>query len=160
MVQGLRLRTPNAGGLGSIPDQGSRSHMLQPRVCTPQLKISHVARKIKDPTCGSQDSAQPNKDTIFNIFFIYIKKKTSQANPEGDRRPHCVPAALHRVISFTLHPPVTLWLPIFHMRKVRPRENRVSGRAETELQASGPTLLGLGRLPEPTCSPSRRLRIW
>ena len=29
MVQWLRLRAPNAGGLGSIPGQGTRSHMLQ-----------------------------------------------------------------------------------------------------------------------------------
>ena len=27
VVQGLRLRAPNAGGLGSIPGQGTRSHM-------------------------------------------------------------------------------------------------------------------------------------
>ena len=30
-VQWLRLRTPNAGGLGPIPGQGTRSHMPQPR---------------------------------------------------------------------------------------------------------------------------------
>ena len=29
MVQGLRLHTLNAGGLGSIPDLGTRSHTLQ-----------------------------------------------------------------------------------------------------------------------------------
>ena len=31
VVQWLRLCTPNAGGLGSIPDQGIRPHMLQLR---------------------------------------------------------------------------------------------------------------------------------
>ena len=31
VVQGLRLHTPNGGGLGLIPGQGTRSH-------TPQLK--------------------------------------------------------------------------------------------------------------------------
>ena len=31
MAQGLRLRAPKAGGLGSIPGQGTRSHMLQLR---------------------------------------------------------------------------------------------------------------------------------
>ena len=30
VVQWLRLRAANAGGLGSIPGQGTRSHMLQP----------------------------------------------------------------------------------------------------------------------------------
>ena len=39
VVQRLRLRTPNAGGPGSIPGQGTRSHMLQ-------LKIPHTTRKI------------------------------------------------------------------------------------------------------------------
>ena len=29
VVQGLRLRVRNAGGLGSIPGQGTRSHVLQ-----------------------------------------------------------------------------------------------------------------------------------
>ena len=29
-VQWLRLLTPNAGDLGSIPGQGTRSHSLQP----------------------------------------------------------------------------------------------------------------------------------
>ena len=39
MVQWLRLHGPSAGGLGSIPGQGTRSHMLQRRVHLPQLKI-------------------------------------------------------------------------------------------------------------------------
>ena len=29
VVQWLRLHAPNAGGLGSIPGQGTKSHMLQ-----------------------------------------------------------------------------------------------------------------------------------
>ena len=33
VVQWLRLHAPNAEGLGSIPDQGTRSHMLQLSVC-------------------------------------------------------------------------------------------------------------------------------
>ena len=37
MVQWLRVQAPNAGGLGLIPDQGTRSHM-------PKLKI-------EDPVC-------------------------------------------------------------------------------------------------------------
>ena len=38
VIQWLRLRTANAGGLGSIPGQGTRSHMLQLRVHMLQLK--------------------------------------------------------------------------------------------------------------------------
>ena len=37
-VQGLRLQAPVAGGLGSIPGQGTRPHR-------PQLKIPHAASK-------------------------------------------------------------------------------------------------------------------
>ena len=45
MDQWLRLLTPNAGGLGSIPSQGTRSHMLQLKVHTSQLKIPHATAK-------------------------------------------------------------------------------------------------------------------
>ena len=38
VVQWLRLHTPNAGGLGLIPVQGTRSHK-------PQLKIPHAVTK-------------------------------------------------------------------------------------------------------------------
>ena len=36
VVLWLRLHTPNAGGLGLIPGQGTRPHMLQLRVHMPQ----------------------------------------------------------------------------------------------------------------------------
>ena len=38
MVQGLRLHVPNAGGPGSIPGQGTWSHMLQQRYHVLQLR--------------------------------------------------------------------------------------------------------------------------
>ena len=44
VVHWLRPHAPNAGALGLIPGQGTRSHMLQ-------LKIRHAAMKIKDPVC-------------------------------------------------------------------------------------------------------------
>ena len=40
VVQWLRLCTPNAGGLGSIPGQGTRSHMAQ-------LKTLHAHQRLK-----------------------------------------------------------------------------------------------------------------
>ena len=40
MVQWLRLHSPNAGGQGSIPHQGTRSH-------TPQVKILNATTKIR-----------------------------------------------------------------------------------------------------------------
>ena len=38
VVQWLIFCPPLAGGLGSIPGQGTRSHMLQPRVHRPKTK--------------------------------------------------------------------------------------------------------------------------
>jgi len=43
--------SPNAGCQGSFPGQATRSHMLQPRLQTPQLKTLHVTTKIKDLEC-------------------------------------------------------------------------------------------------------------
>ena len=45
VVQWLRLCAPNAGGLGSIPGWGTRSHM--------QLKIPHATSKTWCRTCES-----------------------------------------------------------------------------------------------------------
>ena len=47
MIQWLRLRAPNPGGLSSIPGQGTRSHLLQLRVRVPQLRILHVTTKTQ-----------------------------------------------------------------------------------------------------------------
>ena len=47
VVQRLRCHIPNAGGPGSISGQGTRSHMLQLRFCTVQLKILHATVKTQ-----------------------------------------------------------------------------------------------------------------
>ena len=44
MGQWLRLHAPNARGLGVIP--GQKSHMLQLRVCMPQLRPDAAKRNI------------------------------------------------------------------------------------------------------------------
>ena len=44
VFQGLRLCSPNAGALGSVPGQEARSHILQ---------LSLHAATTKDPTCHS-----------------------------------------------------------------------------------------------------------
>ena len=46
VVQWRRLCTPNAGVPGSIPGQGTRSHLLQLRVCMSQLRPD-LANKSK-----------------------------------------------------------------------------------------------------------------
>ena len=60
VVQWLRPRAPNAGGPGSIPAQGTRSHMHA------ITKSSHAATKslhaaTKEPASRNEDPAQPNK---------------------------------------------------------------------------------------------------
>ena len=45
VVQWLGLCAPGTGGPGSIPEQGSGSHMLPLGVYMPQLKILHVTNK-------------------------------------------------------------------------------------------------------------------
>ena len=49
MVQQLKHHALNVGGLGLIPGQGSRSHMLQLEFeCH---KTPHSTEKIEDPAC-------------------------------------------------------------------------------------------------------------
>ena len=55
VVQWLRLHTPNAGGLGLIPGQGTRSHVQQLKILQAATKILHTATKIPHAT------TQPNK---------------------------------------------------------------------------------------------------
>ena len=70
VVLWLRPCTPNAGGPGSIPGQGTRSHMPQPRVRMPQVKI--LPATTKNPAGPNQDPAQPNQ----SIFKNNKNKKT------------------------------------------------------------------------------------
>ena len=58
VIQGLRLLIPNAGGSGWICDQGTKSHILQPR-----LKILHAVTKTQH--------SQINKN---KYFFKRFKK--------------------------------------------------------------------------------------
>ena len=51
VVQWLRLQAPKAGGLSSIPDQGTRFRMPQLRVCMPQLKIPYAVTEVRDAEC-------------------------------------------------------------------------------------------------------------
>ena len=46
VVQWLRINAPNAGDIGSIPGQGTRSHLLQLRVCLLQQKLKTPNRGL------------------------------------------------------------------------------------------------------------------
>ena len=86
MVQWLRLHTSKAGGLGSMPAQGTRYHVLQLRAHMPQTK---------DATRCNQDPGQPKK------------KKVRTRRPRG---PACtVPECRsQRRPSDHVHPPALL----------------------------------------------------
>ena len=47
VVQSLRLRAANSGGLGLMPSQETRSHMPQLKTCM----IPHATTEIKDLEC-------------------------------------------------------------------------------------------------------------
>ena len=51
VVQWLELHIPNAGGLGSIPGQGTRSHVLQLTLCVSQWRPYTL--QLKDSTCSN-----------------------------------------------------------------------------------------------------------
>ena len=61
MVQGLILGAPNAGGLGLIPGQGTRSHMLQLKPPHTATKDPTTATKTEDPTCPKAQHSQIKK---------------------------------------------------------------------------------------------------
>ena len=48
VVQWLTLHAPNAGGLGPITGQGTRSHMLQLEIPSAATKIQHSQKKKKN----------------------------------------------------------------------------------------------------------------
>ena len=56
VVQWLRLHAPNTRGPGSIPGQGTRSHMLQLKILHAAKKILHVATKIPRATTKTRRS--------------------------------------------------------------------------------------------------------
>ena len=77
MVQWLRLQAPRAGDLGSIPGQETIAHMLQLRVCKPQLNslaccnkdlISHGLQ----PRPGTVKKINKNKFVAYAKVFVQI----------------------------------------------------------------------------------------
>ena len=72
MAQWLRLHTPNAGGLSSIPGWRTRSHMLQLSVCMPQLEILHATVMIP---CAPTKTQHTQIKNINEFFFKYMANK-------------------------------------------------------------------------------------
>ena len=74
IVKWLRLCTPNAGGQGPTPGQGTRSHRLQWRAHALQLKIPHATTK-----------------TWFCQINEYLKNKFSVSKPTIFTVPTTIP---------------------------------------------------------------------
>ena len=51
VLQWVRLHASNAGGLGLILGQGTKSHMPQLRACMSEPMIPCAVKEIEDPTC-------------------------------------------------------------------------------------------------------------
>ena len=88
VVQCLRLRAPNAGGLGSILGQGTRSHTLQGRskILCATTKSTHAASE--DPTHCSEDPTlrrrshelRQGSHTVAKIELAYCSQDPSPAS--------------------------------------------------------------------------------
>ena len=63
------LIAPDAGGLGLIPGQGTRSHKPQIRVCMSRLKIAHATLKTEDPPAAKTQCSQVH----FFFFFVHAE---------------------------------------------------------------------------------------
>ena len=89
VVQWLRLQAPNAGGLGSIPGQGTRFHMLQLKILNAATKLINKINMLKKkkkssiPIALNQFSqlclalffCSLGGDTVL-ILFIQLKKNS------------------------------------------------------------------------------------
>ena len=67
VVQWLRLRAPNAGGLGSIPGQGTRSHMPQLKILRATTKTQHSQKNKKKKKKKKNPLKVPERPTDFNV---------------------------------------------------------------------------------------------
>ena len=76
VVQWLTIFTPNAGGPGSIPGQGTRYHVLQLRVHMLKLKILHETMKIEDPECKDGRTEK----TATTRVYCQVPRRPKQAD--------------------------------------------------------------------------------
>ena len=60
MVQWLRLQNPNAGGPGSIPDQGTSSHMLPTETHCSQINKTKTDEGLPPTADQSQKATSLN----------------------------------------------------------------------------------------------------
>ena len=119
MVQWLRLHAPNVGGPGPTFGQGTRFHMLQLRVCMPQLKKknSSVERKTQSKI-PAVTSKQPKQRKI----NIKKRKVLSLINKTHVRQTKDIYAHLWSICgaqSLSLQPLVMFKSFMLPMRKLQ-----------------------------------------
>ena len=83
-VQWLKLHAPNAGGLGSIPGQGTASHMQQLRAFTPPLRIPQTAMRSSHRATMTQCS-QKKKNKLQNPYAGVLTPVSQNGTVFGDR---------------------------------------------------------------------------
>ena len=67
VVQWLGLRAPNAGVLGSIPGQGTGTHMPQlktPHATTKRFLMLQLKKEKKDPACRKEEPTRGTEDPV------------------------------------------------------------------------------------------------
>ena len=82
VIQWLRCWNPNSGGLSLIPSWGTRSHLLQLRLCILQLKILCGTVKLKIPYATtknwySQVNLKKKNLSIMRYIKIYFNWQIS-----------------------------------------------------------------------------------
>ena len=80
MVQWLRPCAPKAGGQGSMPGPGARSHLLQLRVQMPQLKC-HILHAITKTQCSQINKYFLIKSKIFKNLKICLTVSPDLGTP-------------------------------------------------------------------------------
>ena len=98
VLRWLRLCSPNAGGPGSIPDQGARSHTAQLRIWVLQPKISRAASKTQCarvcakslPLCSTLRDPMdysPSGSSVNGILQARILEWVSMPSSKGSSPP-------------------------------------------------------------------------
>ena len=90
MVQWLKLRTPNAEALSSIPGQGTRSHMQQLKILyaateTRRRQVNKNTKRLSDPTIGHT----PEKITIQKTHMYPNVHSSTIYNCQDIEAPRC-----------------------------------------------------------------------
>ena len=86
VVQWLRLCTPNAGGLGSIPGGGTRSHMLQLRVHQPQQRMT-IPRAVTKTWCNRINKLKKKEKETEKPAASQLVSSTEARPAEANRSP-------------------------------------------------------------------------